>query len=323
MKRQAKDGTPVILFIAGSQRSGSTILDNLIGQMDGFTSVGELRALWLNGLLDGRLCGCGVHVRDCSFWQQAQQRAFGDDLPDAETIVRIQDAHLRTRPRQLLGLKRAARGAVPVELRRYLSIIESLYRAIAEVEGSRVIVDSSKVPADAYALAALSELDVRVLHLVRDPRAVAHSWSRAKPSPDDPNRTTMRVRKPLQTSVSWLVWNDVIDRLVRPAAAGRFMRLRYEDFAAEPRDALRHICEFTGAGEVQLPFSGERTVRLDPTHGPSGNPDRLGRSVASETSIEPRERWRNEMNPRSRLLATVPAAPLLARYHYPFRVRHP
>ncbi len=38
--------TERVLFIAGPGRSGSTLLDLLLGQIDGFTSTGELRLIW-------------------------------------------------------------------------------------------------------------------------------------------------------------------------------------------------------------------------------------------------------------------------------------
>lgn len=289
------------------------MLDNLLGQLEGFTSVGEMRSLWHNGLLEGRLCGCGKHVRECDFWRQVLDVGFGDDQPDPRAVTELQDIHLRTRPRQLLGLRRAAAGDVPPGLRRYVSIVETTYRAIAAVDGASVIVDSSKVPADAYALLTLSELDVYVLHLVRDPRAVAHSAARAKPSPDDPNSASMVTQLPIRTALGWSVWNGVLNRMVRPAGGERYMRLRYEDFASDPRRATAEILDFVGAGEVDLPFTGERTVRFAPTHGPSGNPDRLGRG---ESAIRPNDRWREEMSNPARLAATLPALPLMGAYGY-------
>jgi hypothetical protein len=60
-----------VLYIAGSGRSGSTILDNTLGQIDGFFSVGELRYIWERGLIEDRLCGCGERVHQCPFWAAA------------------------------------------------------------------------------------------------------------------------------------------------------------------------------------------------------------------------------------------------------------
>ena len=58
-----------IILIAGHSRSGSTLLDRLLGEMDGFVTVGELRCLWIRGLIDDQLCGCGVAFQSCDHWQ--------------------------------------------------------------------------------------------------------------------------------------------------------------------------------------------------------------------------------------------------------------
>jgi hypothetical protein len=52
-----------VLFVVGSGRCGSTLLDILLGQIDGFFSTGELHSLWWAGILEGRRCGCGLAVR--------------------------------------------------------------------------------------------------------------------------------------------------------------------------------------------------------------------------------------------------------------------
>jgi len=52
-----------IILIAGHSRSGSTLLDRLLGEMDGFVTVGELRCLWIRGLREDQLCGCGTAFR--------------------------------------------------------------------------------------------------------------------------------------------------------------------------------------------------------------------------------------------------------------------
>ena len=59
-----------MVYIAGSGRSGSTILDNILGQIGGWASAGELRFLWERGVLGDRLCGCGERFSVCPFWTQ-------------------------------------------------------------------------------------------------------------------------------------------------------------------------------------------------------------------------------------------------------------
>ena len=58
----------VVLYIAGTGRSGSTLLASILGEVEGVFAAGEVRYLWQRGLAERRLCGCGVPVRDCPVW---------------------------------------------------------------------------------------------------------------------------------------------------------------------------------------------------------------------------------------------------------------
>ena len=57
----------VVLYIAGTGRSGSTVLANILGEVDGVFAAGEVRYLWQRGLKEGRLCG----------WRAARSRVSG------------------------------------------------------------------------------------------------------------------------------------------------------------------------------------------------------------------------------------------------------
>jgi hypothetical protein len=271
-------------------------------------------------LIDGRRCDCGQQVRDCPFWREVQARAFPARAPAPSAVVELQRRYARTRPRQWMRLRHAARGHCPESLRTYLRTMESIYAGISEVTGANVIVDSSKGPADAYALTLLTNLDVRIIHLVRDPRAAAYSWLRSKPAHDHPNRTNMPQRGPLYSSTQWIIWNGALDTLVRPVAQGHYMWLRYEDFAAQPRETAARLCAFAGRPKAQLPFLDQRRCRMEPTHSPSGNPDRMQSGVVT---IEPDDRWSDSMSAGQSLLASLPAAPLLRRFGYPWLPRRP
>ena len=59
-----------ILYVSGAGRSGSTLLELMLGQINGFTAAGELRHFWERGVLKNQLCSCGRHFDDCSFWQE-------------------------------------------------------------------------------------------------------------------------------------------------------------------------------------------------------------------------------------------------------------
>ena len=77
--------------------------------------------------------------------------------------------------------------------------LERLYRAIAVVGDTRVIVDSSKAPSTAFVLRAMPVLDLRLVHLIRDSRGVAYSWNKKVVRPDTPGRTVYMHRSKVGT----------------------------------------------------------------------------------------------------------------------------
>jgi len=78
-----------VLYIAGTGRSGSTVLANLLGEVDGFFAAGEVRFLWQRGLVENRLCGCGAPVSECAVWREVFEVAARRGAPvDAAAMVR-------------------------------------------------------------------------------------------------------------------------------------------------------------------------------------------------------------------------------------------
>ena len=67
-----------VLLLAGSGRSGSTVLANILGSVEGVFCGGEIRYLWERGLQDGRLCGCGRAFGQCPV--ATLPRARDDDV---------------------------------------------------------------------------------------------------------------------------------------------------------------------------------------------------------------------------------------------------
>ncbi len=59
-------------------------------------------------------------------------------------------------------------------------VLTQLYRAIANVADADYVVDSSKAPAYAIILSRMRNVDIRLLHMVRDVRGVAYSATKKK-----------------------------------------------------------------------------------------------------------------------------------------------
>ncbi len=312
----ARAGTVKVLYIGGTGRSGSTILDNILGQVPGFFSVGELRYLWERGMVDNRLCGCGRPFRECPLWSSVLQEAFGGaDRVDPQDMIRLQQSRVRSRhvPRQL-----ATRGSSgPLLPGGYEARLERLYHALQRETGAHVIVDSSKLPSYGRVLQDIPSLELYVVQLVRDPRATAYSWMRKRELRDYGDLRLMQRQPPLKSSGLWGMWNAVAEMFWRPLK-GRYLWLRYEDFVADPQATVRRVLSLVGEETAELPFTGPTTVRLGPTHSVAGNPSRLANG---EVKLQVDAEWVAGMAPKDRTLVTAVTWPLLLRYGYPLRPR--
>lgn len=287
-----------VLYIAGTGRSGSTLVERVIARAPGAVAVGEVRLLWSRGLIENRLCGCGEPVGSCPFWTAVLEHVPATTAATAAALDRV------TRLRHLLG--RRPDPSLSQSLSR-------LYDAIATVSGADVIVDASKLPSYADVLDRVDALDVRVLHLVRDPRGAAHSWRRSKALPEKGDAALMEQRSAAKSAALWLVWNALASR--RRRQGGRYTCLRYEDFVADPSATLMHALAGLGLSHLQVPLA-RNTIELGVDHTAAGNPDRLKHGV---TEIRADEKWRTEAPRRDQLVVTALAAPLMRRYRYPLR----
>ncbi len=173
-----------VLYVVGLGRSGSTILSNSLGQVPGFFSGGELNFIWRHNVIENRLCGCGRPFHECPVWTKVMEEAFGGmDGVDPREMMRLQNLGTRTRHIPQMLTKNGRRD-LSERLEKLLIAYGRLYDAIGTVTDSRVIVDSSKEPAHGFAMGMVPGVDFYVLHLIRDPRAAAYSWSKKKPQPD-------------------------------------------------------------------------------------------------------------------------------------------
>jgi hypothetical protein len=307
-----------ILYIAGAGRSGSTILEMLLGQVPGFLSVGEVHHVWDRGLLENWRCGCGEDFRSCPTWRAVFDSAFGGFAGvDPGQMRQIQQIVIPPRlpgvlPRSLALLGRRRRERPP--LKAYADTLARLYAAIQEVTGCRVIVDSSKYPTYGYLLSTIPSVDLYVVHLRRDPRAVAYSWMRPKPNPGQD--TPLPTAGPVPAGAAWTLWEVAGHLLWRQARrAGRCLPLRYEDFVADPPGSLRRVLAFVQEEGASLPSVSEREALVAPTsHAFSGNPVRFQQG---RVEIRADAAWRAQMAARDRAIVTLLTWPLLLAYHYP------
>ncbi len=303
-----------VLYLAGIGRSGSTLLERLLGEVPGICSLGEVMHLWRRGLLLNERCGCSMPFRECSFWQQIGQEAFGGwdrvDAPRMTALARTVDdvAHLP----KLLG---AGHRAFAADLAEYVSAYEAVYRAARTVTGAQVVVDSSKATSLVYCLRTATGLDLQVLHVVRDSRGVAYSWTRKvrRPESTGAEGDYMPTFSPARVAVLWSGHNLLIQAV---RALGTPVHLApYEGFVADPKAFLRSVLHRCGipADESTLAAAGADWVELSVSHQVSGNPMRF---QAGRIPVRRDEAWRQALPATQRRVVTGLTAPVSGLLRY-------
>jgi hypothetical protein len=302
-----------VVFIGGSGRSGTTLLERLLGRVPGVTALGEVRHLPERGMAGDQDCGCGEPFSACPFWSKVGHLAFGGwSTPDAvhwrETQRRVdRNRHL---PFLLLPVRPGFRRHLTV----YADGLRRVYEAAAEVGGAGTVVDSSKAGSTVFLLRRVPGINLRVLHVVRDSRGVAHSLLKEVARPEIGDAVTLMPRaRPLPGAVWWMLFNAMFHAV---AATGTpTVRVRYEDLVAHPRaEVARLLARLrVGTGDGDLAFLGDGHADLGVDHTVAGNPMRFR---TGRIDLRPDDAWRSGLSQRHRRLVSAVTAPFLLGYGY-------
>ena len=267
----------------------------MLGHVEGLFDIGELNWIWKAGYGRNIPCGCDKTFRQCEFWTAVMQNSVGT-LGNGEVaaIRKMQHriARVRKKPRILQPFLKT-RGWYQ-NLHRYAEITRKILLEVQAQAGCRLIVDSSKVPPHGLVLAAAEDMSVHVVHLVRDPRAMAFSWQRVRMIPNTNGELTEMYRMGYAKSARY--WNrDNLAAAKLEAAADSYMLLRYEDLVAHPVEKLQQVLEMVGIPDANLGFLTGNMASLQPSHSISGNPMRFESGVIN---IRPDTEWKDKIDPK-------------------------
>ena len=312
------EGRLPILYILSSSRSGSTLLSLMLGSLPGVLALGEFARVWREGIERNHYCACGARFLDCPLWSGAIADALGPcDAARARAFFRA-EGPLHRRSRVLRPHYRLFQGPIGAAFHEALAARIELYRALAKRAGASLLVDSTKRPTYALAFRRHRAVDFRVIHLVRDARAVVYSNRRPKPSPlpGDPDHL-MSTAPPPRVALRWTRLHLLAELDVRPFLPT--MRVYYEDLCRNPEREMRRILRFAGRPELARHFDPD-AIRPE-NHMLQGNPIRYDRGPVR---VRLDDAWRTEMPAKLQRTALARTWPLLALYGYlpPWRRRY-
>jgi hypothetical protein len=299
-----------LAYILAASHSGSTLLCMSLGSHPQIATIGEINlAAGAMGDLHRYRCSCGVLIQECGFWREVRdnmaKRGFPFDLADAGTDYRAIPSRYARRllapmyhGRVLESVRDAALTLSPVWWRRSREIHErntALISTIREIHRAQIVVDSSKIAVRLKYLLRNPQLDVKVIRLVRDGRAVALTYMDPAAFADakDPiyrgggmggDRESERLLM-AQAARDWRRCMEEADNILRRLDRTRWIQVRYEDYCRDPEATLSRLHRFLGVASRQH-FEGFRQGQHV-----VGNGMRL--DATSEIRLD--ERWRNAL----------------------------
>jgi LPS sulfotransferase NodH len=202
------------IFVAGYQRSGTTLLQSLLGAHPRIAAPPETYFVFRIVLLADR---------------------YGDLTDDDRLKLVVHDA--LHPPADLLGdsgfdERRVFERVVASGERSMRGVFDALMRDFAERQGKARWSDKSPGQRAEASLRLFPE--AQIIHIIRDPRDVIASslatpWTKADA---------------YQLAREWRRFTLDNIRTGRAAGPGAFLQIRYEDLAADPRAALRIVFSF-------------------------------------------------------------------------------
>jgi sulfotransferase family protein len=262
----------------GSPYTGSTLLGALLNEHPHCASIGAATGLIRRSDLSSYHCSCGRQFLECDFWHDivARTRALGRPVNVFKTnrwntYLRLSQNRwinavlVRSLGQDSLNDVRDAVVGRLAGVRRAISEMGwntwSLASAVLEKTGKSVFVDTARDHQRPKYLARHPLLDVRVIHLVRDPRG--NSASIMKHTGADVAAAARQ----------WRHYNVEAARVRRYLPQGSWMSLHYEDLCADPGGVFDRISDFLevarapiqdGSGDLESHIIGNK-MRLKGT----------------------------------------------------------
>ncbi len=259
-----------LLYIGGYGRSGSTLLDILLSNAESCIGLGEIQNL--SNYLDvgGIRCSCGEDFEACAFWSKVFAIYEANDIYARQNLVKLQDKQGWSR---LLRYGFRMRSKQTESTLRYF--YEALFKAAKNSENVQVIIESSKSSHDSVArpliLASECGLDVTILHLVRDPRAVVYSILRGSNQKIEAGQEAQIPFGTVRALLGWCMANLGCYIAGRLLGKGRYMLVRYEDLIEHPTDVLKKVGKNVGLDVGPVLRIISQSTLLEVGHHVGGN----------------------------------------------------
>jgi len=246
---------PTIIYIAGYGRSGSTLLDVILGNHPNVLSTGELTSVAQDSVLNNN-CSCGVSINACEL--------YGDLIHNKNEIAQNMESIIRHFESRGDYLRTTQSQVSQDNFYQYRSFHEQLFNDLSDSSGCQYIVDSSKTvgsTANRVRWLKFIGFDVKVIHIYKNLGKIwqsvrkgsnhqlqdkqAHKISlfaqlglRAKQRvPNKAGPLTFAVK----SLVGWYLANKTARSYAGLVGEGNYMKLNYDKFITNPEKELNRL----------------------------------------------------------------------------------
>ena len=225
-----------IIYIAGAGRSGSTMLDAVIGNFDDYFSCGELQNFTINGLERGEYCACGKPVPECEIWSKVNFLWEAKRKLSLEHYNRILQKYFFSYRRIHILIFNYFFPSV--EYKNFTTDTKFLYESIFDVIGTKTIVDSSKNPLRLLFLRKMG-FELVILHLSRNLIGVINSKKkRIEKNIRAGVEKDIKPQKTNRIAVNWCCTNLLAAMF---SLKKKRVKVRYESLINDPREIVTKL----------------------------------------------------------------------------------
>ncbi|WP_421813317.1 sulfotransferase [Flagellimonas sp.] len=261
-----------LIYILGAGRSGTTILDIVLGNSTDAISLGEINRFFKrDGIAPKRKSQNKVYT----FWSTIKKSIDKDLAQEYKNLKRLCDKN-----EYHTGFPRIYFGEAE---RSYQELLSKQYKCIAEhTKDKMVLVESSKYPTRALNVSNIlgDKMDVSYVYLKKDPVTVVSSFG--KRGLEQPAKSYL-VSNAYYLIVNILCYLSVWKLRKR---GHKVIVLKYEDLIAKPIDVLDCIGNELGIGVQKIQEKIGQEASLDTGFLFDGNRIRLKESIVLQKKVK-------------------------------------
>ncbi|MBK8970419.1 MAG: sulfotransferase [Hahellaceae bacterium] len=253
---------PTILYVMGTGRSGTTILEIVLKAADDVDGLGEMTHFPRDGVILNKECACGAEAHACEAWG-----------PVVKEIT-------RKTPNTLRNLNKRIDGHVHFPLRAfghfgdlssYKIVNQAMYTHVHFKEPVKYIVDSSKYASRPLALKQFYPGSIKVIAITRSPAELLNAFQEKNEDEQKPKSYLM--------AALYYFFVLLCMKITAVKFKGDTVSIRYEDLVTDPDGTLTRIEKALGLDLSRAKHLVNTNSPLSPGHIVTGNRLRKSASI--------------------------------------------